>query len=82
MIGAVNPAAGTSVVLSAWGTGVVHPAATSANTTAEEELKNRFIKITRLQGAPVPLSYLLPSRPQALQGRHSQTPESWMTQYR
>jgi hypothetical protein len=50
MIGAVKPVAGTSVVLSAWGTGVVHPAATSANTAAEAELKNRFIKITRLRG--------------------------------
>jgi hypothetical protein len=38
--------------LSACGTGVVHPAATSANTMADEELKNRFIKITRLEGHP------------------------------
>src|SRR6185312_1542930 len=81
MIGAVKPDAGTSVVFSAWGTGVVHPAAASANTMADEELKNRFIKITRLQEAPVPLSYLLPSRTQALHPKHCQTPRSWMTQY-
>src|SRR6185437_1097566 len=82
MIGAVKPDAGTSVVFSAWGTGVVHPAAASANTMAEEELKNRFIKITRLQEAPVPLSYPLPSRTQAPQPKHSQTPRSWIAQYR